>query len=91
MALADAITKLTADVAAEKTVEQSAITLIQGLAAQLAAAIAAAANAGATPAQLDALNALSTQIETSSASLGAAVTANTPAAVPPPPAQPAVP
>lgn len=64
------LTQLTADVAADTTVDQSAITLIQGLAAQLAAA-------GTDPV---ALAALSTQLETNAAAIAAAVTANTPAA-----------
>lgn len=79
-ALDAAITKLQADVAAEKTVEDSAVTLLQGLSAQLAAALAAAANAGATPAQLQALTDLSTTLEANTTTLSAAVTANTPAA-----------
>ena len=73
---------LQADVSAETTVEASAITLIQGFAAQLAAAVAAAQAAGATPAQLASLSTLGTTITTSSAALAAAVAANTPAAPP---------
>jgi hypothetical protein len=61
---------LTAEVAAETTVEASAITLIQGFAAQLAAA-------GTDPVKLKALTA---SIKTSSDALAAAVVANTPAA-----------
>ena len=80
MALLD---NLTAAVAAEKTVEQSAITLIGGLAQQIKTLIA---NSGNTvdPA---ALQALVDQMTASQASLAAAVTANTPA---PPPATPPV-
>jgi hypothetical protein len=74
------IAALQADVAADSTVEASAVTLIDGFAAQLAAAVAAASAAGATPDQLSALNALHTSIEASSAGLSAAVAANTPAA-----------
>jgi hypothetical protein len=71
---------LTAEVAAETTVEASAVTLIQGLAAQITAA-------GTDPAKLAALT---TQIKTSSDALAAAVAANTPAAPPAPaPAAPA--
>jgi len=66
---------LTADVAAATTVEDSAITLLQGLKAQLDAA-------GTDPA---ALQALSASIESETAKLAAAVTANTPAAPPPAP------
>ena len=61
---------LTAQVAAQTTVEQSAITLIEGLAAQLAAA-------GTDPAKLAALT---TQLKTSADALSAAITANTPVA-----------
>ncbi len=70
------LTALQAQVAASVTVEQSAITLIQGLAAQIAAA-------GTDPA---ALAALVTQLNTSAAALGAAITANTPAQAPAAPA-----
>jgi len=48
-----ALDALTAQVAATTTVEQSAITLIQGIAAQLAALVAAGT---VTPAQLTALS-----------------------------------
>lgn len=64
------LTDITAAVAQEVTVEESAIALINGLAAQLAAA-------GTDPA---ALAALTDQLNTEAASLAAAVTANTPAA-----------
>lgn len=64
------LTKLTADVAAEVTVDESAITLLQGLKAQLDAA-------GTDPV---ALAALSSSLETEEAKLAAAVVANTPAA-----------
>jgi len=73
----DAIAKLQGDVSAENNVVNSAITLLNGLSAQLAAALAAAANAGATPAQLQALSDLATSIEGSSASLAQAVANNT--------------
>ncbi len=65
---------LTAQVAQNTTVEGSALTLIQGLAAQLAAA-------GSNP---TALAALQTQLKTSADALAAAVAANTPAAPAPP-------
>lgn len=77
--LALEITNLTAAVQAEQTVNQSAITLINGFAAQLAAAVAAAQAAGATTAQLASLSALSTEIAANSTALSAAVSANTPA------------
>lgn len=63
------LTKLTADVEAEKTVDDSAIALLQGLKAQLDAA-------GTDPAKLAAL---SSALETEQAALTAAITANTPA------------
>ena len=58
-------------VTAEKTVEDSVVTLLQSLSAQLAAAIASG-----NPAQVQAIV---DQINTNAASLAAAVTANTPA------------
>ncbi len=67
MAVLDA---LQAQVEAQTTVEQSAVTLIQGLAAQIAAA-------GTDPAKLAALT---QQLKTSADALAAAVSANTPAA-----------
>lgn len=63
------LTQLQADVAAETTADQSAITLLQGLKAALDAA-------GTDPV---ALKVLSDQIEQNTAALAAAVTANTPA------------
>jgi len=67
-----ALDDLTAQVASNTTVEGSALTLIQGLAAQLAAAIASG-----NPA---ALSNLQTQLKSSADALAAAVAANTPAA-----------
>lgn len=67
--------QLTADVATLTTVDQSAITLINGLAAQIKAA-------GVDPA---ALKALTDQMEAQSSALAAAVAANTPAAPAPTP------
>jgi peptidoglycan hydrolase CwlO-like protein len=61
---------LTAQVAANTNLEQSAVTMIQGLAAQ----IAAAKNDPA------AIQALSDQLNTSATALTNAITANTPAA-----------
>lgn len=78
--LDDKIAALTATVAAEETVEDSAIALINGFSAELAAAVAAASAAGATPYQLTALQSLNDSVAAKSASLAAAVTANTPAA-----------
>jgi ABC-type transporter Mla subunit MlaD len=68
------LTALTASVAQNTTVIGSAMTLIQGFSAQLAAA-------GTDPA---ALAALQSQLDTSDTALAAAVAANTPAAVPAP-------
>lgn len=67
-AMASPLDPLTAQVAATVGAEQSAITLIQGLAAALAAAIAAN-----NPA---ALQALVTQLNASATALAAAVAAN---------------
>ena len=61
---------LTAEVAQDTTIEASAVTLIQGLVAQITAA-------GTDPAKLAALTA---SLTTSSTALAAAVAANTPAA-----------
>ncbi len=72
---------LTAEVAAVTTVEQSAIALINGIAAQLAAA-------GTDPAKLSALTA---SLTASSTALAAAIAANTPAAPVAPPAPSAPP
>ena len=76
-ALDDQITALTAQVAANTDVVNSALVLIQGFSARLAAAVAAASAAGATPAQLKALTDLGTAIKASDDSLAAAVAANT--------------
>lgn len=73
---------LTAQVAANTSVTQSAVALIGGLKAQLDAAIAAS-KAGDNGAALDALSA---QLATSDKDLADAVAANTPAAPPAPPA-----
>ena len=70
------LTDLQAAVAAEDTVIDSAITLLQGLSAALTAA-------GTDPVALAALNA---DITAKTASLAAAITANTPAASAPAPA-----
>lgn len=65
-----ALDDLTAQVAADTTVIQSAVTLINGIAAQIAAA-------GTDPTKLAALTA---SLKANDDSLAAAVTANTPAA-----------
>ncbi len=79
-ALDDAIKSLQTQVAAETTVEQSAITLINGIPALIADAVAKAQAQGVTPEQLQALTDLQSTIASNAANLGAAVTANTPAA-----------
>lgn len=61
---------LKAEVAATVTIEQSAITLINGIAARITAA-------GTDPA---ALSALTAQLTDSASALSAAISANTPAA-----------
>jgi hypothetical protein len=71
-----ALDDLTAAVTAETTVDQSAVTLLQGLKTQLDAAIASN-----DPAKL---SALSSQLGASTAALSAAIAANTPAAAPVP-------
>ena len=76
---------LTAKVTANTAVDQSALTLIQGITARIDAAIAAAQANGATPEVLAKLVALSTELGSSSDALAAAVAANTPADVPPTP------
>ena len=77
-AMAD-LTNLTAEVAANTSVTGSAIALIQGFGAQLAAA-------GTDQTKLDALQA---SLKASTDALAAAVAANTPAAPAAPPAPPA--
>ena len=81
-ALDDQITALTAEVTRDNTVMGSAVTLINGINARIAAAVAAAQAAGATPAQLSELVALQASLKTNTDALSAAVVANTPA--PPP-------
>jgi hypothetical protein len=79
-ALSDAVAALSTQVAQQTTVEQSAITLINGIAAQLAAALANAADADAAVA---AVTALTTQLQTDATSLAADVAANTPSSARP--------
>lgn len=69
-----ALDSLTAQVAQNTTVEESAVTLINGLAAQITAA-------GTDPV---ALAALTTNLNKSASDLAAAVAANTPATPPSP-------
>ena len=71
------IDDLTAAVATEKTVIDSAIALILGFKDRVAAAVAAALAGGATPAQLAPLTDLIAAIGTEKDALAAAVAANT--------------
>lgn len=75
--LDDKITALQSEVANDTTVIGSAVTLINGFSAQLAAAVAAAQAAGATPAQLQSLTDLGAVLKTNDDALAAAVAANT--------------
>ena len=79
-ALDDKIAALQTEVANNTTVEKSALALINGFAAQLAAAVAAAQAAGATTAQLQAITDLQTTLASNDTELASAVAANTPAA-----------
>lgn len=73
--MASKLEDLTADVSAETTVVNSAITLLGGIAARIDAAVAAA-RAGDDAA----LTALSGEVRSETQALAAAVAANTPAA-----------
>jgi small-conductance mechanosensitive channel len=73
------LSKLTQDVAAMQTVTQSALTLIQGIAAQLAAI-----PPSTDPATQAALDQLSTELESNTKALSDAVAANTAAPAPTP-------
>jgi hypothetical protein len=70
------IDDLTTKVQAEATVEASAVTLLNGLSAE----IAALKNTTTDPATLAAIDALATSVSAQTSDLAAAVTANTPAA-----------
>lgn len=76
---------LASDVESLTSVDQSAISLLNGLSAQLSAALAAAANSGASEAQLAQLTSLDTALKNRTTELANAVTSNTPAAQPPEP------
>lgn len=75
--LDQAIADLTAEVTESVTVEESAVTLINGIPALIDNAVAKAIAAGATPAQLGALTGLSQQLKAEATKLSAAVVANT--------------
>ena len=87
-AIDDSIKALTDTVAAQTTVDASAVAALSGIAKMLKDALAAASSAGATPAQLQSLTDLSASISANNAGLATAVTANTPAPVPVPPPVP---
>lgn len=76
----DRLTELQADVTAEDSVIDSAVTLLQGIPKLIADAVATALESGATPEQLAAITALGTDITAKSGALAEAVAANTPAA-----------
>lgn len=77
--MAQSVDALVAAIAAEDTVIDSAVTLINGFAGQLKAAIAAALAGGATAAELAPLSTLLTDVQSKTTALSAAVVANTPA------------
>lgn len=83
-ALDDRLATLTAEVAAETTVDQSAITLINGVPGLVSAAVAEALAAGATPAQLASFDALNVALASQTTALAASVTAGTGTTVAPP-------
>lgn len=77
----DSLAALTAKVSAQTTVIRSATTLIGGIKTMIATAVQAAFAAGATPAQLAAVQAVSDALDADGATdLAAATVANTPAA-----------
>ena len=74
-----AIDALGQQVTTDQTVIESAVLLINGIAAMITTAVNAAIAGGATPAQLAPLTALTASLTASDDALAAAVTANTPA------------
>ena len=84
-AIDDSIKTLTDTVAAQTTVDASAVAALSGIAQMLKDALAAAAAAGATAVQLQALTDLSASISANNAGLATAVAANTPPAPAPAP------
>lgn len=76
---------LTAQVQANTDVVQSAVTLVQGFAAQIEAAVQAALAAGASPEELKAVTDAVAAIKADDDALAAAVAANTQPPPPPPP------
>ncbi len=78
------IQKLIDQVTATKTIIDSAVVLINGIADRITAAVADALANGATEAELAPLNDLVTQLKAEDDALAAAVQANTPPAPPVP-------
>lgn len=76
--LTDKIAALQAEVTDNTSVITSAVTLINGIGAIVAAAVNDALAAGATPEVLASLDAVAVEINTASQSLADAVAANTP-------------
>lgn len=76
--IASQVTALVAEVAAETTVNESAIALLNGLSAQIAALAALAADPAQVASIASQLGALATSVKTNTDALAAAVTANTP-------------
>ena len=72
----DELVQLTADVAATRGAVDSAVALINGIAAKIAAAVADALAKGATPAQLQSITDLDAAVKAEGADLAAAVAAN---------------
>lgn len=91
----DTVAALEGKVAEQKTVQESAVTLLgelSGMVAEVSDRLRAALDNGSdeeVQAQLDRLAALGQNVEAQSAALAAAIEANTPAAEPPQPAPPA--
>lgn len=84
--LDDEVATLGADVTKQTSVEQSAITLLNGIGDKIAKAVQDAIAAGATPTQLASIRAVHETVTTNTTALAAAVAANT--QVPPGPPQP---
>lgn len=70
--------QLTTQVTNTTTVEQSAVTFLDGLQALIDAAVAAALESGATAEQLQPISDLSNAMQTQSDALAAAIIAHTP-------------
>lgn len=80
MAAPETLAALQAEVARNKSVDDSAIALLNGIQARIQAAVDAAIAGGATSEQVAAVQALADNLKSDTDALAAAVTANTPAA-----------